>query len=589
MPQFSPPIRDHLFCLYELLDFDGHARLPGFEGLTRDVVEAVLAQAARFCSDVVWPLNRGADEEGVHFAEGRVTTPHGFREAYAALVAGGWPALTAEPEHGGQGMPHMVNILFEEMLNGGCLSFGLFPGLTRGAYVLLKDHGSAAQKALYAPKLASGEWAGSMCLTEAHCGTDLGLLRTQAVPQADGSHALTGTKIFISAGEHDLTPNIVYFVLARLPDAPKGSKGISLFLVPKVLVKADGSLGNRNGISCGAVEQKMGIHGCPTCVMNLDGATGFLVGEPHQGLKAMFAMMNTERIAVGIHGLAIAEASYQNAVAYARERLQGRSPSGPRAPGKPADPIIVHPDVRRMLMTMRALTEGCRMLALWTAQALDASERHPDPSARKKADDFSALMTPVVKAFLTDTGSEVANLGVQVLGGHGFIRANGQEQHVRDVRITQIYEGTNGIQSADLLGRKVLHLDLFNAFAAPVTSYVTTHEGREELAEFVAPLAAAFDLLEDATRFVRERAAAHPEEVGAAAVDYMRLFALTSLAYLWARAAEAALPQSNADFHRAKLVTARFFMQRILPDTASLHAKILSGARPVMELHEAMF
>ena len=589
MPQFSPPLRDHLFCLYDLLGFEAHARLPGFEGLTRDVVEAVLAQSARFCSDVVFPLNRSADEEGVHFAETRVTTPKGFREAYAELVAGGWPALTAAPEHGGQGMPHMVNILFEEMLNGACLSFGLFPGLTRGAYVLLKDHGSEAQKALYAAKLASGEWAGSMCLTEAHCGTDLGLLRTQAVPQPDGSHALTGTKIFISAGEHDLTPNIVYFVLARLPDAPKGSRGISLFLVPKFLVNADGFLSNRNAISCGAVEQKMGIHGCPTCVMNLDGATGFLVGEPHQGLKAMFAMMNAERIAVGIHGLAIAEASYQNAVAYARERLQGRAPSGPRSPEKPADPIIVHPDVRRMLMTMRALTEGCRMLALWTAQALDASERHPETAARKAADDLVALMTPVVKAFLTDSGSEVANLGVQVLGGHGFIRANGQEQHVRDVRITQIYEGTNGIQSADLLGRKVLHLDLFDAFAAPVASYVTTHEGREELAEFVAPLAAAFDLLEDATRFVRERAAAHPEEMGAAAVDYMRLFALTSLAYLWARAAEAALPDCNEDFHRGKLATARFFMQRILPDTAALHAKILSGALPVMELDEAMF
>ena len=589
MPQFSPPLRDHLFCLYDLLDFEGHAGLPGFEGLTRDVVEAVLAQSARFCSDVVFPLNRSADEEGVHFAEGRVTTPMGFREAYAELVAGGWPALTASPEHGGQGMPHMVNILFEEMLNGACLSFGLFPGLTRGAYVLLKDHGSEGQKALYGPKLASGEWAGSMCLTEAHCGTDLGLLRTQAVPQADGSHALTGTKIFISAGEHDLTPNIVYFVLARLPDAPKGSRGISLFLVPKLLVNADGSLGNRNGISCGAVEQKMGIHGCPTCVMNLDGATGFLMGEPHQGLKAMFSMMNAERIAVGIHGLAIAEASYQNAVAYARERLQGRAPSGARAPEKAADPIIVHPDVRRMLMTQRALTEGCRMLALWTAQALDVSERHPDPSPRKKADDLVALMTPVVKAFLTDSGSEVANLGVQVLGGHGFIRANGQEQYVRDVRITQIYEGTNGVQSADLLGRKVLHLDLFPAFAAPVTSYVTTHEGREELAEFVAPLAAAFDLLDDATRFVREQAGLHPEETGAAAVDYMRLFALTSLAYLWARAAEVALPKGKDDFHRAKLATARFFMQRILPDTASLHAKILAGAAPVMELDEAMF
>ena len=589
MPQFSPPLRDHLFCLYELLGFEAHTRLPGFETLSRDVIEAVLEQSSRFCADVIHPLNRNADEEGVHFDNGSVKTPRGFREAYAQLVEGGWPALTAKPEHGGQGMPHMVNILFEEMLNGACLAFGLFPGLTRGAYVLLNDYGTEAQKALYGPRLASGEWAGSMCLTEAHCGTDLGLLRTQAVPKGDGSFALTGTKIFISAGEHDLTPNIVYFVLARLPDAPKGSKGISLFLVPKLLVHEDGSLAARNGISCGAVEHKMGIHGCPTCVMHLDGATGWLVGEPHQGLKAMFSMMNAERIAVGIHGLAIAEASYQNAVAYARERRQGRAPSGPRAPEKEADPIIVHPDVRRMLLTQKALTEGCRMLALETAQWLDVSERHADPDMRRRASDRVALMTPVVKAFLTDCGSEIANLGVQVLGGHGFIRANGQEQHVRDVRITQIYEGTNGVQAMDLLGRKVMHLDLFESFAAPLAAYVTAREGDDRMSEFIAPLAAAHDLLADATRQIRENTASNPNEVGAAAADYMRLFALTALAQLWARAAEVSLPKSNDDFHRAKLATARFFMQRILPDTAALHARIAAGAASVMELDEGMF
>jgi butyryl-CoA dehydrogenase len=426
-----------------------------------------------------------------------------------------------------------------------------------------------------------------MCLTEAHCGTDLGLLKTQALPHADGSFALSGTKIFISAGEHDLTANIIYFVLARLPDAPKGSKGISLFLVPKFLLNESGLPGTRNGISCGAVEHKMGIHGCPTCVMNLDGATGWLMGEPHQGLKAMFSMMNAERLAVGIHGLAIAEASYQNAVAYARERLQGRSPSGPHAPEKPADPIIVHPDVRRMLMTQRALTEGCRMLALWTAQALDVSERHPDPGVRRRAAEMVALLTPVVKAFLTDCGSDVANLGIQVLGGHGFIRANGQEQYVRDVRITQIYEGTNGVQAMDLLGRKVLHLDLFSNFAQPVAAFVKAHESDDALADCIAPLAASYDLLEDATRLIRERHA--PEEAGAAAVDYLRLFALTSLAYLWARAAEVSLPRSNEDFYRAKLATARFFMQRILPDTAALHAKVAAGAATVMEMDHRMF
>ena len=587
MPVFAPPLRDHLFCLYDLLGFEGHTALPGFGAFSRDVIEAVLEQSARFSSEVLYPLNRSADEEGVQFDNGNVTTPAGFKNAYAQLVEGGWPALTADPEHGGQGMPHMVNILFEEMLNGACLSFGLFPGLTRGAYVAIAQHGSGAQKAQYAPKLASGEWAGSMCLTEAHCGTDLGLLKTQARPLGNGAFALTGTKIFISAGEHDLTPNIIYLVLARLPDAPKGSKGISLFLVPKFLVKDDGSLDARNGVSCGAVEHKMGIHGCPTCVMNFDGATGWLMGEPHQGLKAMFAMMNTERIAVGIHGLAIAEASYQNAVAYARDRLQGRAPSGPREPAKPADPIIVHPDVRRMLMTQKALTEGCRMLALWTAQALDVSERHPDPATRQQADELVALMTPVVKAFLTDCGTDVANLGIQVLGGHGFIRANGQEQYVRDVRITQLYEGTNGIQSMDLLGRKVLHLGLFARFASPVTEFVTAHEGDDQLSDIVAPLAAAFDLLEDATTRMRE--STQPEDAGAAAVDYLRLFGLTALAYLWARAAAVSLPKANEDFHRAKLATARFFMQRILPDSASLHAKIVAGSGPVMALDEAMF
>ena len=589
MPVFAPPLRDHLYTLYELLDFEGHARLPGFGHCSRDVIEAVLEQAARFSSEVLYPLHRSADDEGVHFDAGTVRTPKGFKEAYAQLVEGGWPALTAAPEHGGQGMPHMVNFLFEEMINGANLSFGLFPGLTRGAYVALAQHGSEEQKARYAAKLASGEWAGSMCLTEPHCGTDLGLLRTQAVPKGDGSYALTGTKIFISAGEHDLTPNIIYLVLARLPDAPKGSKGISLFLVPKLLVNDDGALGARNGVACGAVEHKMGIHGCPTCVMNFDGATGWLMGELHQGLKAMFAMMNAERIAVGIHGLAIAEASYQNAVAYARERLQGRAPSGPRHAARPADPIIVHPDVRRMLMTQRALTEGCRMLALWTAQALDVSEHHSDAAERKRADDMVALMTPVVKAFLTDSGLEVANIGVQVLGGHGFIRANGQEQYVRDVRITPIYEGTNGVQAMDLVGRKVLHLDLFGSFATPVQGFVERHEGDEVMAEFVEPLAASYDLLEDATRLIRERSGMHPNEAGANAVDYLRLFALTAVAYLFARAAEVSLPKGNDDFHRAKLATTRFFMQRMLPDSASLHAKIMAGAGPVMEMDEGMF
>ena len=589
MPGYAAPLRDYDFCLNDLFADETHRSLPGFADFTPDVVAQVLEEGAKFCTQVLYPLNRAADEEGCHLDSGRVVTATGFKDAYAALCAGGWPALTCAPEHGGQGMPHVINFLFEEMMNGACLSFGLFPGLTRGAYVALSHFGSEAQKALYAPRLASGEWAGAMCLTEAHCGTDLGLLRTQAVPQPDGSHAITGTKIFISAGDHDLTPNIIYLVLARLPGAPKGTKGISLFLVPKVMTDADGRLGERNRVACGAVEHKMGIHACPTCVMNFDGATGWLVGEPHQGLKAMFTMMNTERIAVGIQGLALAEASYQNAVSYARERLQGRAPGGAQAPEKPADPIIVHPDVRRMLMTQRALIEGCRMLALWTAQALDISERHADAAIRQQADDMVALMTPVVKAFLTDCGSEVANIGVQVLGGHGYIRANGQEQYVRDARVTQIYEGTNGVQSLDLLGRKVLHLNLLDRFTAPVAGFMAAHQENEAMGEFLHPFAAALDLLEDATATLRQRAASGPEEVSACATDYMRLFALTALAYLWARAAAVSLPRATQEVCRAKLATARFYMQRLLPQTAGLHASIIAGAAPVMELDEAMF
>ena len=586
MASYAAPLRDHLFCLYDVFNFEAHTSLPGFEDFSRDMIEAVLEQSGRFTADVLFPLNRSGDEEGARFQNGEVKTPGGFREAYRKLVDGGWPALSCALEDGGQGMPHMINFLFEEMMNAACISFGLIPGLTRGAYVALSRYGNAAQRGLYAPRLASGEWAGAMCLTEAHCGTDLGLLRTRAEPRPDGSFAITGTKIFISAGDHDLTPNIIHLVLARLPDAPKGTRGISLFVVPKFHADAQGALGARNGVACGGVEDKMGMHASPTCVMNFDAATGWLVGEPHQGLKAMFSMMNTERIAVGVQGLAIAEASHQNAVAYARQRRQGRaSTSAPDA----TDPIIVHADVRRMLLTQKALIEGSRMLALWAAQMLDVSEHHADPAARKHADDFVQLMTPVVKAFLTDSGSETANLGVQILGGHGYIRANGQEQFVRDVRVTQIYEGTNGIQSADLLGRKVLQLDLFDSFARPVADFIAVHGGDQSLTEFIAPLAAALDLLEDATSLLRQRAAVNPDEIGAAAADYMRLFALTSLSYLWARAAVVSLPKSHDDFHRAKLATARFFMQRILPQTVSLNAVIIAGAAPVMELDAAMF
>ena len=591
MPHYKAPLRDYDFCLNELFGYAAHTELPGFGDFTADVVTQVLEEGAKLAEQVLFPLNRSGDEEGCKLVDGVVTTPKGFKEAYRLFVDGGWAALTCDPEHGGQGMPHMVNFLFEEMMASANLSFCLYPGLTRGAYVAIASYGSAEQKALYAPRLASGEWAGAMCLTEAHSGTDLSLLKTVALPQADGSHAVTGTKIFISAGEHDLAPNIIYLVLARLPAAPHGVKGISLFVVPKVLSDAEGNLGARNGVACASIEQKMGIHACSTCVMNFDGATGWLVGVPNEGLKAMFAMMNTERIAVGIQGLAVAEASYQNAVAYARERLQGRAPRGPRQPAKSADPIIVHPDVRRMLLTQRALTEGCRMLALWTAQWLDISEHHASPETRERAQGLVALLTPVVKAFLTDTGSAAANLGVQVFGGHGYIRANGQEQLVRDARIAQIYEGTNGVQAMDLVGRKILGDggQVFSLFAGLVEAHIMAQQREPALAEITLELAGAVTRLKQATALIIERAAANPDELGAAAADYLRLFGLTALGYFWSLAAAVALPKSNEDFHRAKLATARFYAQRILPRTAGLAAAIMAGAEPVMAFDEAAF
>jgi butyryl-CoA dehydrogenase len=589
MPIYKAPLRDYDFCLNELLDYESHCALPGLGDASPDVVAQVLAEGAKFCEDVLLPIRSSGDAAGCTLSAGEVTTPPGFREAYEMLCAGGWPALTCALEHGGQGMSHMVNVLFEEMMAAANLSFCLYPGLTRGAYVAVANYCTASQKALYAPRLASGEWTGSMCLTEAHCGTDLGLIRSRAEPQPDGSHAITGTKIFISAGEHDLTPNIIYMVLARLPDAPQGTKGISMFLVPKVLVEADGKLGRRNQVACSAIEEKMGIHGCSTCVMNFDQAKGWLIGEAHQGLRAMFTMMNTERIAVGIQGLAVAEASYQNAVDYARQRRQGRAPGGSRDPGQPADPIIVHPDVRRMLMTQRAMIEGCRMLALWTAQALDVAERHHDPVIRQQANDFVALMTPVVKALLTDTGSEAANLGLQVFGGHGYIRSNGQEQLVRDARITQIYEGTNGVQALDLLGRKVMQQGLLRNFTEPVEAFIEGHGEAGALAEFVLPLRSALARLQEAGDMVAVRSRTDPSEIGGCAVEYLRLFALTGLAYLWARAAAVSLAKSNDPFHRDKLITARFFMERILPQTHALHAAVMAGSAPMMELADESF
>ncbi|MCR6632539.1 MAG: acyl-CoA dehydrogenase C-terminal domain-containing protein [Magnetospirillum sp.] len=595
MASYKAPLRDMRFVLFELMGGDDLASLPGYEEFTRDLIDPVLEEAAKVCEEVLHPLNRSGDEEGCTFENGVVRTPKGFIEAYRTFREGGWTSIACDPAYGGQGLPKAVNTLVEEMICSANLSFGMYPGLSHGAYVSLHGYGTDALKDAYLPKLVDGTWSGTMCLTEPHCGTDLGLLRTKAVPQADGSYRLTGTKMFISAGEHDLTENIVHLVLARLPDAPKGVKGISLFLVPKYLPKDDGTPGARNGVACGSIEHKMGIKASATCVMNFDDATGWLIGMPNKGMQAMFAMMNTERLSVGIQGLGLAEASYQGAVAYARERLQGRSLTGTKHPDKPADPIIVHPDVRRMLLTQRATIEGCRALGAWAARSLDLQKHHPDPAVREEAEDFVALITPIVKALMTDLGFEATNLGVQVFGGHGYIREHGMEQYVRDARIAQIYEGTNGVQALDLVGRKLPANAgrSLRRFFHPVSDYIAAKVEDETMGEFVQPLAKAFVRLQQATAQVARAGLANPDEAGAAASDYLRLFGLTALAYLWARMAEISLPrlgEGDPDgFYAAKVNTARFFMERVLPQTSGLFSQVMAGGKSMMAFDEAAF
>jgi butyryl-CoA dehydrogenase len=597
MPSYQAPLRDMRFVLYELFDGAALADLPGFEDFTPDLVGPVLEEAAKICQDVLHPLNRSGDEEGCVLENGEVRTPVGFKEAYDTFREGGWTSITCDPEYGGQGMPKMVNTLVEEMICSANLSFGMYPGLSHGAYVALSKYGSDHLRQTFLPKLVDGTWTGTMCLTEPHCGTDLGLMRTKAVPQADGSYQITGTKIFISAGEHDLAENILHLVLARLPDAPKGIKGISLFLVPKVMVEDDGSLGARNGVVCGSIEHKMGIKASSTCVMNFDEATGYLIGDAHKGMRAMFAMMNTARLGVGVQGLGLAEASYQGAVTYARERLQGRSLSGTKYPDLAADPILVHPDIRRTLLTQRAYVEGGRALAAWIGHALDQSEKNPDPQARAEADELVALLTPIVKALLTDLGSECTNMGMQVFGGHGFIREHGMEQLVRDCRITQIYEGTNGVQALDLIGRKMPDKAgrLLRRFFHPVSAYIEANMENDDLAAFVQPLAKAFVRLQQATGQVARVGLSNPDEAGAAATEYLRLFGLTALAYLWAQMAEISLPKAGdpeADsdgFYAAKVATARFYMERLLPQTSGLFAAIMAGGKTMMAFNDEAF
>ncbi|MFD2250638.1 alkylation response protein AidB-like acyl-CoA dehydrogenase [Pseudochelatococcus lubricantis] len=596
MQVYKAPLRDMRFVLHEL---HGSAELTALEGqgeLSADLIDDVLEQAANFTETVLLPLNASGDLEGCHYENGVVRTPQGFRQAYDAFREAGWNAAASDPAYGGQGLPASVYKLVEEMICSSNLSFGLYPGLTHGAYLALRSHGSQELKDAWLPKMVEGRWSGTMCLTEPHCGTDLGLLRTRAIPQGDGSYSITGSKIFISAGEHDLTENIVHLVLARLPDAPKGIKGISLFLVPKFLQDADGNPGPRNGVSCSGIEHKMGIKASATCQINFDAAKGWLIGEPHKGMRAMFTMMNSERVSVGTQGLGVAEAAYQAAVAYARERLQGRSLAGAKYPDRPADPIIVHPDVRRMLMTARAYTEGCRALCGWVARALDEHELSPDQQIRTAAEDRVALMTPIVKALFTDLGFEVANLAVQTYGGHGYIREHGVEQYVRDARIAQIYEGTNGVQALDLVGRKMSSNfgRPLRSFFHPVLAFIDANLEDEALADFIGPLAKSFGTLQQATAHIAANGLRDPEEAGAAATDYLRLFGLVALGYMWARMAKIAVGKretagADAAFYEAKLVTARFYMERLLPQTGALWSAIRSGKASTMALGEDRF
>jgi butyryl-CoA dehydrogenase len=582
------------FVMNELLEAEKLAELPGFEDATPDLVDAVLTEAGKLCEEVLLPLNRSGDEEGCTYENGVVRLPEGHKEAYEAFAQSGWGSLVADPEFGGQGLPALVGAMVKEMACSTNVSLAMLPGLTEGACHAFERWGTDQQKTTYLPKMVAGTWSGTMCLTEPQCGTDLGLIRTKAEPAGEGKYRITGTKIFISHGEQDATENIIHLVLARLPDAPPGIRGISLFVVPKFLLKEDGSVGPRNGVTCGSIEHKMGIKASPTCTMNFEEAEGELIGLPHKGMRAMFTMMNDARLAVGIQGLGLAETAYQSAVDYAKERLQMRSLAGAMAPDKPADPIIVHPDVRRMLMTIRAYTEGGRALAAWTAIHLDIAAKHPDEATRQAADDLVSLLTPTVKAFLTDIGSECANLGVQVYGGHGYIREHGVEQLVRDARIAQLYEGTNGIQALDLVGRKLgQHTGrLLRSFFHPGMDFIEAEMEKPEMQDFVLPFAKAFGRLQQATAWIAQQGLRDPEEAGAAATDYLRLFGLTALAYLWARMAAVALEKAENDetgFYKAKLATAGFYMTRILPQSSGLFAAIMAGKKPLMELEAEMF
>jgi alkylation response protein AidB-like acyl-CoA dehydrogenase len=588
MPRYDAPVRDMQFILHDVLSLQNYSNLPGFEEATPDLIDAILEESGKFAKEVLFPLNKVGDEQGcIRNTDASVKTPDGFPEAYQHMVDNGWPLLGKSPEMGGQGLPHVVNIATSEMTSSANMAFAMYPGLTSGAFEALMAGGSDEQKAMYGPNMASGKWAGTMNLTEPQCGTDLGLIKTKAVPQPDGSYKITGQKIWISGGEQDLTENIIHLVLARIEGGPEGIKGISLFVVPKYIVNEDGSLGARNDCSCGGLEEKMGIHGNATCVMNYDGATGWLVGEEHKGMRTMFVMMNEARLGVGMQGLSQAEVAYQNAVDFANDRLQGRSLKGAQAPEKPADPVIVHPDVRRMLMDQKSFIEGARAFTYWTALHGDLHHKSPDEKVREKSGDYMALLTPVIKAFLTDRGFKMANEALQIHGGSGFTQEWGLEQFVRDCRITLIYEGTNGIQALDLVGRKLAANGgraVFSYFAE-IDDFIGSNEGNAELAPFLEGLASAKAQLQEGTTWLMQNGMTDFNNAGAASTDYLQLFGLTALAYMWAQMAKVALEKRGNDpFYDDKILTGKYYVSRVLPETASHLAKLKTGAELMMAL-----
>ena len=588
MPVYSAPIENIKFILHDVLKADQLTEIPGYEEASSDLVDQILEEGAKLCEEVLFPINQSGDEEGCTWDNGVVRTPKGFKEAYDAFTQGGWCGVSGDPEYGGMGLPMLVNTVMQEMICSANFSFGMYPGLSQGAYEALHHYGTQEQKDTYLPKLIEGTWSGTMCLTEPHCGTDLGLIRTKAIPNDDDSYNITGTKIFISAGEHDLTENIIHLVLAKLPDAPEGVRGISLFVVPKFLPENMGV----NGVTCGSIEHKMGIKASSTCVMNFEESKGWLVGEKHKGLKAMFTMMNAARLGVAMQGLGIAEVAYQNGLAYAKDRLQMRALDGAKAPDKPADPIIVHPDVRRMLLTSKAFCEGSRALSYWVGMNLDISLKHPDAEKRKQADDLVALLTPIIKAYQTDMGFEVSSLAMQIHGGHGYIWEYGVEQYARDARIAMIYEGTNGIQALDLVGRKMgAHMGRYlRRFFHPVSNFIEENQANADLQEFLFPLAKAFAKLQQSTAIIAQKGLKDPNEAGAASVDYLRQFALVAMGYMWIQMAQVAQEKlkegdtSKKEFYESKIKTARFFFARMLPE-ADWHFKaVMSGANNLMDV-----